>query len=191
MNTRMPGRAAEHEMARLGRRAAVVDPRRAGRDDWSPPHCSTPVRVVRGTTSRPVRDGSSRSRPATGTGRRGTTRNARSYPVGGVPMSPVGPFDVTNAFPSSSNASPKGLRRPPTHDGASAPNGLSARNRPVGVVAQDLAADVVRVLRAPRLAPHGRLGHRVLVAEGHVELAVLPEREPATLVAAVVARRAG
>ena len=47
-------------------------------------------------------------------------------------MSPVGPFDVTNAFPSSSNASPNGLRRPPTHTGESVPNGLSLGIDPSG-----------------------------------------------------------
>src|SRR2546430_15747773 len=61
-------------------------------------------------------------------------------------------------------------------DGVSRAEWVVARNRAVGVVAQNLAAD------ARRLLDHGR---HVVLAEGDVKLDVRADSDPATLVAAV------
>src|SRR5256885_8032547 len=61
-------------------------------------------------------------------------------------------------------------------DGVSRAEWVVARNRAVGVVAQNLAADARRLLG---------LGRHVVLAQGDVKLAVRAERDPAALVAAV------
>ena len=173
-------------MARLGRRAAVVDPRRAGRDAGR--RFTAPLRF--------------RSVEA-----RGCARYEMGVAVAGRPLVPgAGYYPERQVVPGGRRADvagrsvrrdervpvvverePEGVAKAADPDGGVRSERVIARNRPVGLVAQDLAADVVRVLGHRGLAPHGRLGHRVLVAEGDVELAVLPEGEPATLVTAVVA----
>src|SRR5438309_2201892 len=61
-------------------------------------------------------------------------------------------------------------------DGVSRAKWVVARNRAVGVVAQNLAADARRLLG---------LGRHVVLAQGDEELTVGAERDPAALVAAV------
>src|SRR5256714_9878168 len=61
-------------------------------------------------------------------------------------------------------------------DGVSRAEGVVARNRAVGVVTQNLAADARRLLG---------LGCHMVLAQGDKELTVGAERDPAALVAAV------
>jgi hypothetical protein len=93
-----------------------------------------------------------------------------------ISSSPLGPFSVSHRSPDSgSKHRPNEFRIPSANVGLSRSQRVVRGDRPVGVQAEDAAADAVRILRA---APVVTVAHR------DVQLAVGSEREIAAVVPA-------
>src|ERR1035437_4773086 len=168
---------AEHEMARVAGRPARVDKRRSGRHVRA--RLAAPTRRGAATAAR-RREGMVVAVAVgplivSATGHAQIQRVVAGSRTPGVAGRPVhGDRELSGSGERDAERIAKSIRP----DGVRGPERVIRGNGPVRVVAEHLAAYVAHVLCARRI---------VLVAQGHIQLAVRPEGDASTLMAAVIA----